>query len=313
MVIHPQFDPVAVSLGFLSINWYALAYLAGFICLIYLGGYRIKRKMSPLTAEEFDAFGLYVILGVVLGGRLGYVLFYNFSFYLSHPLEIFAVWKGGMSFHGGFLGVLVATIMYSRSRKIAFAEFADFITPLFPTGLAFGRIGNFINGELWGRVIHSDSILSMGFPHARAEDIEYLKNLPSPDPFLTEMFEKYGMLPRHPSNIYEFLLEGVLLFIILWVFSSKRYRYVGQTWALFLTGYGLFRFLVEFTRQPDAGLGLLSLGLSMGQWLSLPMIIVGVGWFVYATKKKKIPSFASEDPETRSNRVDAAKVLRSKN
>ena len=187
------------------------------------------------------------MLGVIFGGRLGYVFFYKASYYLGHPLEILAVWQGGMSFHGGFLGVLAAMAWFAHKQRLRWLEITDFIAPLVPPGLAFGRLGNFINGELWGRP--ADVPWAMIFP-------------------------RVDNLPRHPSQLYEFALEGLLLFTLLWLYARKP-RPVGTVSGLFLIGYGSFRLLGEFTREPDDFLGLLSLGMSMGQWLSLPMVIAG--------------------------------------
>ena len=199
----------------------------------------------------------YGVLGVIIGGRLGYVLFYKASYYFAHPLEILAVWQGGMSFHGGFLGVIIAMALFARRRKLAWLSITDFIAPLVPLGLAFGRLGNFINGELWGRP--SDVSWAMIFP-------------------------RVDNLPRHPSQLYEFALEGVLLFALLWLYSRKPHP-VGAVSGLFLIGYGSLRFLVEFTREPDNFLGLLSLGMSMGQWLSLPMLMAGMVLMFLSTRR----------------------------
>jgi phosphatidylglycerol:prolipoprotein diacylglycerol transferase len=249
MLIHPQFDPVALQLGPLSIHWYGLMYLAGFMTFLWLGRKRITTLNNPqINAKLLDDLLFYGVLGVILGGRLGYVLFYKAGYYSAHPLEIFAVWQGGMSFHGGFLGVLMAMAWFAHKHQLRWLQLTDFIAPLVPPGLAFGRLGNFINGELWGRP--TDVPWAMVFP-------------------------KVDNLPRHPSELYEFALEGVLLFTLLWLYARKP-RPVGAVSGLFLIGYGSFRFLVEFTREPDDFLGLLSLGMSMGQWLSLPMVIAGV-------------------------------------
>jgi phosphatidylglycerol---prolipoprotein diacylglyceryl transferase len=249
MLIHPQFDPVALQLGPLAIHWYGLMYLAGFMTFLWLGRKRITTLNIPqINAKLLDDLLFFGVLGVILGGRLGYVLFYKASYYFAHPLEIFAVWQGGMSFHGGFLGVLVAMAWFAHKRQLRWLQLTDFIAPLVPPGLAFGRLGNFINGELWGRP--TDVPWAMIFP-------------------------KVDNLPRHPSELYEFALEGVLLFALLWLYARKP-RPVGAVSGLFLIGYGSLRFLVEFTREPDDFLGLLSLGMSMGQWLSLPMVIAGV-------------------------------------
>lgn len=259
MLIHPSFDPVALHLGPLQVRWYGLMYLIGFAAFLLLGRMRIKRAAVPaITLRELDDLLFYGVLGVILGGRLGYVLFYKFGYYLSHPVEIFFVWQGGMSFHGGFLGVLIAAWLFVRKTGKPWLVVMDFIAPMVPIGLGAGRMGNFINSELWGR----------------ATDVPWAMVFPLVD-----------QTPRHPSQLYEFGLEGVVFFILLWLFSSKP-RPVGAVSGLFLIGYGCFRFIVEFTREPDDFLGLLTLGLSMGQWLSLPMIIAGIVMFRWAYREK---------------------------
>jgi phosphatidylglycerol:prolipoprotein diacylglycerol transferase len=259
MLVHPQFDPIAIHLGPFGIHWYGLMYLLGFMILLWLGKSRIRKHPEyGWTEKQLDDVLFYGALGVILGGRLGYVLFYQPSYFLSHPAEIFAVWQGGMSFHGGFLGVLVAVAVFARKEGKRWLAMMDFIAPLVPPGLAAGRLGNFINGELWGRP--TDLPWGMVFPQVDA-------------------------LPRHPSQLYEFMLEGVVLFLALWLYSSKP-RPVGTVSGLFLLGYGSFRFLVEFTRQPDSFLGFLSLGLTMGQWLSLPMIFLGLWMFLSCSRGK---------------------------
>ncbi len=258
MLIHPQFDPVAIQLGPLAIHWYGLMYLAGFLTFLWLGRKRINILNNPhINKKLLDDLLFYGVLGVILGGRIGYVLFYKPGYYFSHPLEIFAVWQGGMSFHGGFLGVLLAMLWLAHKYQLRWLQLTDFIAPMVPPGLAFGRLGNFINGELWGRP--SDVPWAMVFP-------------------------KVDSLPRHPSQLYEFALEGLLLFALLWIYARKP-RPVGAVSGLFLIGYGSLRFLVEFTREPDDFLGLLSLGMSMGQWLSLPMIIVGIALLTYSLRR----------------------------
>jgi phosphatidylglycerol---prolipoprotein diacylglyceryl transferase len=252
MLVHPQFDPVAIHIGSFGIHWYGLMYLAGFMALLWLGKWRIRQNPGcGWTEKQLDDVLFYGALGVILGGRLGYVLFYQPAHFIAHPAQILAVWQGGMSFHGGFLGVLVAMLIFARKEGKHWLTLMDFIAPLVPPGLAAGRMGNFINGELWGRP--TDLPWGMVFPQVDA-------------------------LPRHPSQLYEFGLEGLALFLILWVYSSKP-RPVGAVSGLFLIGYGSFRFLVEFTRQPDDFLGFLAMGLTMGQWLSLPMVAVGVWMF----------------------------------
>ncbi len=258
MIPFPEINPVAIEIGPLKVHWYGLMYLLAFALVWVLGRYRIKKGMIDLTLQRFEDLIFYGVLGVIVGGRLGYIFFYQPSFYLSHPLEIFSIWDGGMSFHGGLIGVLLAMYLFGRKEGKTFFEVADFIAPLVPLGLASGRLGNFINGELWGRP--ADVPWAMIFPGA-------------------------GNIPRHPSQLYQMLLEGILLFIILWIFSSKK-RPVGQVSAVFLMGYGVFRFIAEYTREPDSYLGFLALGFSMGQWLSIPMILAGIWLYIDSAKKQ---------------------------
>ena len=283
MIVHPQFDPILVSLGPLPIRWYALSYIVGFALFIFLGKRRIKAGNTFFTEKLLDDFVIWGVLGVILGGRLGYILFYKFNDYIADPISIFKVWEGGMAFHGGFIGVLVAILLFAMKQKRSFFEVSDFIAPLVPLGLASGRIGNFINGELWGRVTSPNAWWAMGFPQAAHEDIAYATTHPE---WMTVLVEN-NVLPRHPSQLYQFALEGLCLFAIVWWFSRKP-RPIGQVSALFLLGYGFFRFVAEFAREPDDFLGLLALNLSMGQWLSLPMIVVGILFFVYFGKTRAV-------------------------
>ncbi len=262
MFIHPLFNPVALELGPVAVRWYGLMYLAAFVAGLMLGRHRIRtRPEMGWTLKDMDDLLFYAVLGVVLGGRLGYVLFYKFADYIADPIRIFYVWEGGMSFHGGFLGVIAAMAIFALRRHLSWLAVTDFIAPLIPAGLGFGRIGNFINAELWGR----------------PTDVSWAVVFPNVDD-----------LPRHPSQLYEFALEGVVLFLLLWIFSARR-RPLGAVSGLFLIGYGTLRFLVEFTREPDSFLGVLAMGMSMGQWLSLPMALAGVAMMVWAyTHKPKM-------------------------
>ncbi|HEX5126241.1 MAG TPA: prolipoprotein diacylglyceryl transferase, partial [Rhodocyclaceae bacterium] len=254
-----------------------------------LGRYRARTQ--PATGwndKDLDDLLFFGALGVVLGGRLGYVLFYKADYYFAHPLEIFAIWQGGMSFHGGLIGVLFALWIFGRKTHRHFLQVGDFVAPLVPLGLAAGRLGNFINGELWGRVTSPAAPWAMLFPQARVEDTAAVQATPALQQWLMPYTDKldhlqYLALPRHPSELYQFSLEGMTLFIILWLFTRKP-RPLGAASALFLIGYGTFRFIAEFGREPDSFLGFLKFGLSMGQWLSLPMIAIGVlmmGWSMH--------------------------------
>jgi phosphatidylglycerol:prolipoprotein diacylglycerol transferase len=259
MLVHPQFDPIAIHIGSFGIHWYGLMYLTAFLAFFTLGKWQIDhRKWYGWTMPMLDDALFFGALGVVLGGRLGYVLFYQPGHFMANPADIFKVWQGGMSFHGGFLGVLVAMWVFARKYQLKWLAIMDFVAPLVPLGLGAGRMGNFINGELWGR----PTDLPWGM-----------------------IFQQAGNLPRHPSQLYQFAVEGILLFSLLWWYSNKQ-RPVGAISAVFLMVYGAGRFLVEFAREPDSYLGLLSLGLSMGQWLSLPMILAGIWMWLQANKQK---------------------------
>jgi phosphatidylglycerol:prolipoprotein diacylglycerol transferase len=260
MLTHPQFDPVALSLGPVSVHWYGLMYLLAFTLFMVLGRMHARRRPElGWSGPQIDDLLMYGVFGVVIGGRLGEVLFFEPGYYFSHPLEIPAIWKGGMSFHGGFLGVLVAMWLYGRRHGKGFWQVTDFIAPLVPTGLAAGRIGNFINGELWGRPADPDLPWSMVFPWVDA-------------------------LPRHPSQLYQALGEGLLLFVVLWLFAARP-RPLRAVSGAFLTGYGILRFAAEFFRTPDPGIfGTLTLGLSTAQWLCVPMIATGL-WLLTTARK----------------------------
>lgn len=263
MLTYPNIDPVAIHLGEWhlpllgtvqpGVRWYGLMYLIGFAAVWWLGSVRAKRAGSQWQRGQISDLVFYGALGAVLGGRVGSVLFYNFPGFVADPLSLLRVWEGGMSFHGGLIGVLLALWLYGRHYKKTFFEITDFVAPLIPIGLGAGRIGNFINGELWGKV--SDVPWAMIFPNG-------------------------GSLARHPSQLYQALLEGVVLFAILWLYSNKP-RPTMAVSGLFLIAYGLFRFIVEFVREPDQQLGYLAFGwLTMGQVLSAPMILLGL-WLMW--------------------------------
>jgi len=267
MLTYPHIDPVAFSIGPIHVHWYGIMYLIGFAAAWWLGQKRADLPDSIFNAEQISDLIFYGALGAVLGGRIGYVLFYDLGAYLAEPLNIFKVWQGGMSFHGGLLGVLLAMWLFAKKSGRAFFQVTDFLAPLVPIGLGAGRIGNFINGELWGRV--SDVPWAMVFPDPRA-----------------------GALPRHPSQLYEAFLEGLVLFIILWLYSRKP-RPTMAVSGMFLFCYGMFRFILEFARMPDAQIGYIAFNwLTMGQILSTPMVLAGAGlvWWAYNKMKVQKPS-----------------------
>jgi phosphatidylglycerol:prolipoprotein diacylglycerol transferase len=274
MLIHPQFDPVALNLGVVQIHWYGLTYLAAFGLFYWLANRRIR--LAPFangawTSRDVEDLLFWGVLGVVLGGRLGYVIFYKPGDYIAHPLDILAVWKGGMSFHGGLLGVTAAMALFARSRQRKFLEVMDLVAPCVPTGLACGRIGNFINGELWGRAADPTLPWAMVFPQSGTA------------------------IARHPSQLYQFALEGLTLFVLIWLYARRPSVYQtvdgrrvwGRVAAAFTVGYGIFRFIAEYFREPDAFLGLLSMGLSMGQWLCVPMVLIGAAVWVYVGRDSR--------------------------
>lgn len=261
MVTYPNIDPVAFHIGPLSVHWYGLMYLLGFLGAWGFIAYRVKKQPARgFTVEQVTDILFYAALGVIVGGRLGYMLFYDWPNFIAAPQTFFKVWQGGMSFHGGLLGVIIALWIYSCKINKNLIDIADLIAPAVPIGLATGRIGNFINGELWGKI--SDVPWAMIFPTG-------------------------GPYPRHPSQLYEFFLEGVLLFLILWWFSRKP-RPRGAVSALFLIGYGCFRFIIEFFRVPDVQIGYLAFGwVTEGQLLSLPMILIGIIILVFSYWRAK--------------------------
>ncbi|MDO4904628.1 MAG: prolipoprotein diacylglyceryl transferase [Lautropia sp.] len=265
MLTHPQFDPVALQLGPVAIRWYGLMYLVAFAQFYWLGCRRVARREpgQPLygfSAKDVEDLLFYGVLGAVLGGRLGHVLFYQPAHYLRNPLEIFAVWEGGMAFHGGLIGVLVACALFARRKTVRYFDLMDFVAPLVPLGLAAGRLGNFINGELWGRV--TDVPWAMVFPQSGSA------------------------LARHPSQLYQLAGEGLLLFVFLWWYSGKP-RPTGAVSGMFLVGYGICRFLVEFVREPDAHLGTVLGPFTMGQMLTVPMLLAGFWLMVRARREAR--------------------------
>jgi len=256
MLTYPEINPIALQIGFIKVRWYGLMYLVGLLGGWGLLALRARDKSRGWTQNQLSDLIFYAALGVVIGGRVGYMVFYDFPSLMQNPLSLFKIWQGGMSFHGGFLGVLISMALFSRKYQKHFIDVMDFISPVVPIGLGAGRLGNFINGELWGRV--TDVPWAMVYPNA-------------------------GPLPRHPSELYEFLLEGVVLFVVLWFYSATKPPRMAVS-AVFLLGYGSFRFFCEFFRQPDAQLNFIAFGwLTMGQLLSLPMILLGfiLLWWVY--------------------------------
>ena len=261
MIPYPEINPIALDLGPIQIHWYGIAYLLSFVVGWRLVVIRTKQDWSPIKKEQAEDLIFYTALGVILGGRIGYVFFYGFDRFLENPLWLLKIWEGGMSFHGGFLGVCAALVLFARRNKIPFWPVIDLIAIVTPIGLGLGRLGNFIGQELWGRP--TDSVWGMVFPK---------------DPL---------QLPRHASQLYEFALEGVLLFMLLWILSAKQ-RPIGFISGVFLLEYGMSRFLVEFVREPDAHLAdsLLFGWMTRGQQLSLPMVVAGIIMIIYVIRAK---------------------------
>lgn len=258
----PHIDPIAFHLGPLAVHWYGLMYLIGFLFALTVANRYADRDDNDWNRQQVSDLLFYCFLGVIIGGRLGYVLFYQFPLFLDNPLYLFKIWQGGMSFHGGLIGVLLAMGYFARKTKRHYFAVSDVVAPLVPFGLAAGRIGNFINGELWGRV--TDVPWGIVYPGA-------------------------GPLPRHPSELYEFILEGVVLFAILFVYSRRKPP-KGAVSGLFMLGYGCFRCFIEFFREPDPQLGFLTFGATMGQLLSIPMIVVGglIMFWAYRHRSKSV-------------------------
>ncbi|GBQ26203.1 prolipoprotein diacylglyceryl transferase [Acetobacter estunensis NRIC 0472] len=272
VLMFPQFDPVLIHFGPLAIRWYALAYIAGIVLGIQLLKTLVTWAPRAATREMADDFLVWVTLGVVLGGRTGYVLFYQPEFFLTHPLHIFEVWQGGMSFHGGALGVILALFLFTQRFGLNFLAFSDRVTVCVPIGLGFGRLANFINGELWGRYADPSLPWAMIFPGTDG-------------------------IPRHPSQIYEALTEGLLLFLVLFTAARRKSlrEHPGFLAGLFLAGYGCARIFCECFREPDAFLGYFPFGVTMGQILSIPMILAGIGLMTWAMKHKPYAGIANAE------------------
>lgn len=267
----PVIDPIIFSIGPVSLRWYGTMYLIGFLAAMFMANKAADRSNGLWTRDQVSDLLFYGFLGVILGGRVGYVLFYQFEYFLSDPLYLFEIWQGGMSFHGGLLGVILAVFIFARKTNKSFLVVGDFVVPLVPIGLGMGRLGNFINAELWGR--QTDVPWAMVFPT---------------DPL---------QVPRHPSQLYEFALEGVVLFAILYIIS-RRTRSLGLASGVFLIGYGIFRSIIEFFREPDAHLGLYFSFISKGQILSIPMILAGllIIYLGYLSQQKSAIAQGSSAP-----------------
>lgn len=279
MIVLHQIDPIAFHLGPVQVHWYGIMYLLGFAAAWWLGRLRVRAGRLPGVNEQ--AYGdllFYAMLGVVLGGRLGYVFFYSFSELLHDPLMLLRIWEGGMSFHGGLIGVVVAAWWWSRRHKLHLMDTVDFLAPLVPPGLGFGRLGNYIGGELWGKP--TDAGWGVVFPRAPEFSGWSMEQVHAQ--FATGALNQYA---RHPSQLYQAFLEGLVMFAVLWWFSSRpRPRYAVS--GMFALLYGCFRFIVEFVRVPDAQIGYLAFGwLTMGQLLSLPLIALGLYWLLWSRRQ----------------------------
>ena len=277
MLHYPNIDPMAISIGPFAVHWYGITYLVGFAAGWYMAGVHANRMNLPFTKDDRADLLFYCALGVILGGRIGSVIFYNFSAFAQDPLMLFRIWQGGMSFHGGFIGVLVAMGIFARKRGYKFFQVSDLVAPVTALGLGPGRIGNFINGELWGRV--TEVPWGMVFPFTNAGD-----------------------LPRHPSQLYQFMLEGVVLFLICWIYASKP-RPIMAVSGVFVLSYGVLRFFVEFFREPDSHLGFVAFNwMTRGQQLCVPMIIAGavMVWLAYK-RGDKTPTTASTETQTKTH------------
>ena len=274
---YPELDPVALQLGLLALRWYGLMYLCGFAAFVLLGAWRARRKAADWSPEQVWDLLIYGVAGVVVGGRTGFALFYGGDTFLRDPLWLLRLWEGGMSFHGGLLGVLAATALYARKTGRGFLAVTDFVAPLVPLGLGLGRLGNFINAELPGRV--TDLAVGVHFPCAALRGLS------------VSCYGQYEAVARHVSSLYQAGAEGLVLFALLWWYAAKR-RAVGEVSGLFLLGYGALRFTTEFARQPDADLGFVAFGwLTMGQTLSLPMVLLGVALLGSAALRDRLARF----------------------
>lgn len=278
----PVIDPIIFSIGPIALRWYGMMYLIGFVVAMFIANRAADKSAGEWTRDQVSDLLFYSFLGVILGGRIGYVLFYQWDYFLADPLYLFQIWQGGMSFHGGLLGVITAVFIFSRKANKSFLVVGDFVAPLVPVGLGMGRLGNFINAELWGR--ETDVPWAMVFP--------------------TDALQ----LPRHPSQLYEFFLEGVVLFAILYVVTRKPRR-LGLAAGTFLIGYGVFRSIVEFFREPDAHLGLYFSFISKGQILSIPMILAGclIIYLGYLSQEKSSITLGKTDKKTTKKKITVKK------